>query len=120
MIICLPSEVIWVTGKLSIEIMVQRQIFSSDKNFEELNYVDSWTEDHVLIKIHTAKNFKELKIRGSVLSTKICTHRKYLRIRYMYAVCCLASQAIKTLCLFMYSCVFMHVIMGDQVWKHNV
>ncbi len=33
----------------------------------------------MLIKIHTAKNFKGLKVRGSVLSTKISTHRKYCR-----------------------------------------
>ena len=39
------------------------RIFSSDKNFEGLNYVlsgdyFSWTYDRVLIKIRTTKNFK--------------------------------------------------------------
>ena len=63
--------------------MPYTRIFSSGKNFEELNYVGIFfvDRDHVLIKIHTAENFKGLKVRGSVLSTKISTHRKYPRIR---------------------------------------
>ncbi len=65
--------------------LLYTRIFSSDKNFEELNYVFffSWTYDHMLIKIRTTKRFKGLKLRGSVLSTKISTHRKYPRIRYV-------------------------------------